>query len=623
MLALPRSPVLVALGWALASCSGGPKLPSASDAELFRSIALLQQAKATFASEVEGGAGDDAMAEAVAALKATAAWLGSQENVASTQILDDAYLDVTFDSGLRHMLWLNLVDENGLSVYRGGGMGRSLARVREGECEPETVAENKTVLLYAPVTTEFGLEFELSATQRRLENAGLSVTVAKDADATPDVYATFPNYGLVFIDSHGAAQGTMSGKTLELTIDDGVDPTQDAAELEQQLLEQLGEEDVARLLTGELFLADKVEVQPGLENWFDASEANLDLGTYNLWVSSRFVKNLRPLTDTIVFNGSCYSGWSEPTEEVPEPIAEAFATLTPASYYGWRRPDGTSKVIDNEVCKQAQRSFITRLVDGECSGGLHLDDTDEAYVSLGEDPRQRTTLCHDGASDRFYEGLCSERPLSDPRGQTYETVCVGGARWMAENLAYPGAGVCYEGVAANCETMGRMYSLEEATGLPTSDRPPVQGLCPDGWHVPSRVEMLALLDAATDAGNGDPLAALGTRKAWPDYADAFNTLRTSFSPVGTGNVVVRFDSDPTQEGQRWSDPASESGRYELTLWSSTFSGPGALNAREYFTLVVLAEYGSARVFESTNAEIIQPTYEYYNQRSVRCVQDLP
>ena len=66
---------------------------------------------------------------------------------------------------------------------------------------------------------------------------------------------------------------------------------------------------------------------------------------------------------------------------------------------------------------------------------------------------------------------------------------------MAENLNWAGAGVCYDNNPANCDTYGRLYNLTELTGLVTStDSTTVQGLCPDGWHVPSKAEYWKLID---------------------------------------------------------------------------------------------------------------------------------
>ncbi|MDA3819621.1 MAG: FISUMP domain-containing protein [Candidatus Delongbacteria bacterium] len=104
--------------------------------------------------------------------------------------------------------------------------------------------------------------------------------------------------------------------------------------------------------------------------------------------------------------------------------------------------------------------------------------------------------------------------VTDQRdGTTYETVSLGDQEWMAENLKYlpevsgPGSGASsspyyyvygYDGtdVAAakatnNYSTYGVLYNYNAAmAGASSSDENPsgVQGVCPDGWHVPSDAE---------------------------------------------------------------------------------------------------------------------------------------
>jgi uncharacterized protein (TIGR02145 family) len=95
--------------------------------------------------------------------------------------------------------------------------------------------------------------------------------------------------------------------------------------------------------------------------------------------------------------------------------------------------------------------------------------------------------------------------LIDSRdGQTYRTVRIGDQVWMAENLNYDATGsVCYGNSPANCNTYGRLYDWSTAMNLPASCNTsscssqiqnPHQGICPDGWHVPSDAEWMELAD---------------------------------------------------------------------------------------------------------------------------------
>lgn len=120
----------------------------------------------------------------------------------------------------------------------------------------------------------------------------------------------------------------------------------------------------------------------------------------------------------------------------------------------------------------------------------------------------------------FYKPVIEEEEegtngtFTDSRdGYTYQTVQIGSQTWMAENLKYlpsvvgPGTGsnseaYCYvygyDGTSIsaakateNYATYGVLYNWTAAmNGAESSDANPsgVQGICPDGWHLPSDAE---------------------------------------------------------------------------------------------------------------------------------------
>lgn len=79
------------------------------------------------------------------------------------------------------------------------------------------------------------------------------------------------------------------------------------------------------------------------------------------------------------------------------------------------------------------------------------------------------------------EVRCSEK--------TYKTTTIDGKVWMAENLNLyftPGGDFCYNDDYNNCPKYGRLYQYNE-TAKP---------ICPTGWRVPTKDELMKALDGA-------------------------------------------------------------------------------------------------------------------------------
>ncbi len=102
------------------------------------------------------------------------------------------------------------------------------------------------------------------------------------------------------------------------------------------------------------------------------------------------------------------------------------------------------------------------------------------------------------SSSKALSSSSSASTFIDSRnGQEYTMVKIGTQVWMSKNLNFDsGMGsYCYDDDPTQCATYGRLYTWETAMngGLPTDAVPSnVQGVCPDGWHLPSDAEMEVL-----------------------------------------------------------------------------------------------------------------------------------
>jgi uncharacterized protein (TIGR02145 family) len=168
--------------------------------------------------------------------------------------------------------------------------------------------------------------------------------------------------------------------------------------------------------------------------------------------------------------------------------------------------------------------------------------------------------------------------IKDARdNQTYRIVTIGTQTWMAENLKYlpsvvgPGTGskttphyyvYGYNGTnvtdakaTANYNTYGVLYNWPAAmNGAASSTTNPsgVQGVCPDGWHLPSDAEWTELTDylgGTSDAGG--KLKETGTTHWNSPNTSATNETGFTALPGGRRDLGGAFDGIGSN-GNWWS-----------------------------------------------------------------------
>ena len=170
------------------------------------------------------------------------------------------------------------------------------------------------------------------------------------------------------------------------------------------------------------------------------------------------------------------------------------------------------------------------------------------------------------------EDNCEYGVLTDNRdGLAYKTVKIGKQMWMAENLNYESENsYCYNDSVEYCAKYGRLYTWAAAmdsvgrwstngkgcgynkTCTPTY---PVRGVCPEGWHLPSTVEIETLIDAVGGyISAGKKLKSTSGWK-WNEYDDL----------GGNGTDCFGFSALPV--GDYYYNNYSHKGDY-VDFWSS-------------------------------------------------------
>lgn len=142
--------------------------------------------------------------------------------------------------------------------------------------------------------------------------------------------------------------------------------------------------------------------------------------------------------------------------------------------------------------------------------------------------------------------------ITDTRdGKIYKTVKIGSQVWMAENLNYAdtskhallrgGNSVCYERKEEYCEVAGRLYTWEAAIlrtwGCDVVEDAcfeRMQGVCPNGWHVPDNAEWKMLFEAV--GGKAKAATILKSNTGWMSGGNGSDAVGFSAIPVGGTNA---------------------------------------------------------------------------------------
>lgn len=209
--------------------------------------------------------------------------------------------------------------------------------------------------------------------------------------------------------------------------------------------------------------------------------------------------------------------------------------------------------------------------------------------------------------------------ITDADGNTYNTVIIANQCWMAKNLKVGvrinGADVqtnngiaekhCYDDKLANCNIYGGLYEWNEMMNWVTTEG--AQGLCPAGWHIPTKAdwdELFAFLQPGDGAGT--KMRTTGTINEgtglWRDDPNTQATNSSFFSAVPAGfSSSSNFGNNFLWLG--WS----------ATYWASTEAAQLPPPNPPDPAIIYGLNYDMAGYTYGTGAKLIG--------RSVRCMKD--
>ncbi len=241
------------------------------------------------------------------------------------------------------------------------------------------------------------------------------------------------------------------------------------------------------------------------------------------------------------------------------------------------------------VCGEDSVGVIKNGVDGN---GCTLADNGDGTVTqvCGKDTvTLYKAFCagkpYDPASYRCHENDLFDFFVDTRDGQEYRMVTIGKQAWMADNLNFEynegtAKSFCYNDDPESCETYGRLYTWSAAMdsaavfsetgkdcgyGVTCSASETVQGVCPEGWHLPSKEEWATLETYIANSLFDDKTDSIG-------YA----LKSTSGWTTGNGSDTLGFGALPAGVRRDETFINVLEGAY---FWSSTEDGESYANRR--------------------------------------------
>jgi uncharacterized protein (TIGR02145 family) len=250
-------------------------------------------------------------------------------------------------------------------------------------------------------------------------------------------------------------------------------------------------------------------------------------------------------------------------------------------------------VAELEIITERDFIFGTQVTVIAASKDADYGFSGWSVNAMDTDSTNRITITMNGnmALTANFEKLST---FTDSRDQkTYKMVKIGSQTWMAENLNYQTADSswCYNDADSNCVKYGRLYSWAKAMNLPSSynsrsassqvQTPNHQGICPVGWHLPTRQEWTTLVNYAKGTGYDSSGTKLKARSFGGTDDYSFSAL-----PGGTrynnGAFGLGLGGSTQAYGHWWTVTERDaSSAYRRNMFSVTSDVDESIDIKDY------------------------------------------
>lgn len=223
---------------------------------------------------------------------------------------------------------------------------------------------------------------------------------------------------------------------------------------------------------------------------------------------------------------------------------------------------------------------------------------------------------------------CGDTLIDIRDGKRYTTILIGSQCWMAENLNYGNMIVgsvdqsnnqevekfYYNDITSYGDIYGGLYQWDEMMQYNASDIDTIgtiQGICPNGWHIPTHHEWTTLERAICTNGNCNnhfPYDITTFQWHGTDEGGKLKQSGTTHwnSPNNGATNVTGFNVLPAGRRNYSLGPFMELGS-ETKFWSAT-----EINNNQAW----------ARVLDTWSQDIARDNYDKSNGFSVRCAMDV-